>query len=90
MAEPAVVALRSVLQAQLRGRLTDDQLRYAMRVLADEARRRDVRAEQLLVVVKNAWASLPEVHKLPAGEQRSAVLGRIVTMSINEYYGEHR
>ena len=82
-----VVALRSALQAQLRGEWPDGALRRAIRVMCDEAHRNGLRAEQLLVILKDAWSSLPEVTRLPTGGTRERLLGRIVTMCVEEFYG---
>lgn len=84
---PGVVALRCALQAQLRGEWPDGALRRALRLMCDEAHRNGLRAEQLLVVVKDAWRSLPEVSQLPTGGTRERLLSRVVTMCIEEFYG---
>jgi hypothetical protein len=84
-----VVALRSALQAQLRGEWPDGALRRAIRVMCDEAHRNGLRAEQLLVILKDAWSSLPEVARLPTGGTRERLLDRIVTMCVEEFYGSH-
>ena len=83
--QAAVAALRCGLQAQL-GPSPNGELRRAMRLLCDDARRRGLRAEQVIVLVKEAWASLPEVHALPRGQQRSEALSRIVSLCIDEFY----
>ncbi len=80
----AVAALRCGLQAQL-GPLPNGELRHTMRLLCDEARRRGLRAEQVIVLLKEAWASLPEVQAL-SHNQRSEALSPIVTLCINEFY----
>jgi len=82
-----VVALRSALQAQLRGEWPDGALRRAIRAMCDEAHRNGLRAEQLLVILKDAWSSLPEVARLSPGGTRERLLDRIVTMCVEEFYG---
>jgi len=84
-----VVALRCALQAQLRGEWPDGALRRALRLMCDEAHRSGLRAEQLIVIVKDAWRSLPEVSRLPAGGTRERLLSRVVTMCIEEFYESH-
>jgi hypothetical protein len=84
--EAAVMAVRSALQAQLRTGGPNGELRRAIRHMCDEARRNDLRAEQLLVVFKRAWESLPELGELPAGPDRSEFLSRVVSMCIEEFY----
>ena len=86
--EAAVVALRSALQAQLRGAPSSSDLRRAIRLMCGEARRHDLRAEQLLIIFKHAWNSLPEVQQLPYGRERTDLLSRVVTMCIEEFYAD--
>ena len=88
--EAAVVALRSALQARLRGAAPDPTLRRAIRLMCDEGRRQDMRAEQLLIILKRAWQSLPEVFERTREIRRDDVLGRVITMCIEEYYTEGR
>ena len=88
--EAAVVAVRSALQAQLQNRASSGELQRAIRLMVGEARRRDLRAEQLLIVFKRAWHSLPEVDQLPYGPERGDLLSRIITMCIEEFYAGDR
>ncbi len=84
-----MVAVRSALQAQLENRALPGELRRAIHVMCGEARRKDLRAEQLLVVFKQTLTSLPEMEQLPRGPERNDFLSRIVTMCIEEFYAEH-
>lgn len=89
--ERAFVALRSALQAEVCAHTTrlpsnEARLRRALRLMCDDARRRGVRAEQMIVVLKEAWRSLPEVQRLPAGGPADAVLSGVITTFIEEYY----
>src|SRR5688572_27095741 len=59
----------------------------ALRVLTAEARAKHVHAEQLLVVLKEVWAGLPSIRSTPAGESQNALLQRVITQCIREYYG---
>jgi hypothetical protein len=80
-------ALRTALQAQLRLRPTADgsELRRLACILAAESRRRSLRAEQLVVQLKQTWITLHE-----AGEtvDRSQVwmIDRLISLCIEEYY----
>ena len=82
--QTALAALRCGLQAQL-GPSPNGELRHAMRCLCDEAHRRDLRAEQVIVLVKEAWGSLPEVHAM-SHYRRSEALSPIVSLCIDEFY----
>ncbi len=83
--QAAVAALRCGLQAQLRPS-PNGEIRRAMRLLCDDAHRRGLRAEQVIVLLKEAWGSLPEVQALSPGEERRETLGRIVSLCIDEFY----
>ena len=83
-----VKALRSVLQAHARGPLADGELRRAIGLVCREARRERLRAEQVIVAVKQTWYSLPEVRGLPSGDTRAALLDRVVRLTIDEFYAE--
>ena len=86
--DAAIVALRSALQARLRGWLEDGELRRAIRLLCDEAHRRGMGAEQLLVMLKQAWASVAGTSNFPLGPERDELSKRVITMCIEEFYAE--
>ena len=90
-------AERPQLSAESVSELTDALQRYAvndadiatiqpsLRKVAAEARRKQVQAEQLLVLLKDVWFGLPAVRDAD-GDTRHALLQRLVTLSIREYY----
>lgn len=84
----ALGALRCGLQAHLRRQRSEPDLRRALRTVCAEAHRRHLRAEQLLILFKQAWSSLPEVEQLPRGIERDELLGRIITVCIEEFYAD--
>ena len=55
-------------------------------LLADEAREKHILPEQLLIVLKNLWNSLPEVRAMTDSRQQARLLERVITMCIKEYY----
>jgi hypothetical protein len=64
-------------------------LRVALRQICGDARRSGMRAEQLLVLVKDVWsamhsafASVPSVH----GDER---LNYVISTCVDEYYSAH-
>ena len=83
----ALGAVRCLLQAHFRNPLADPALRKSLRLLCDDARRRGMRAEQIIVLLKQAWLSLPEIHLLYQGGPYADQLARIVSLCIEEYYG---
>jgi hypothetical protein len=54
--------------------------------MAGEARARSILPEQLLVVLKDVWSSLPEVRSTHESREQISLLQRVVTMCIKEYY----
>ena len=58
----------------------------ALRTLTTEAREKQVHAEQLLVVLKDIWSGLPPVRSTPSGAPQNALLQRVITQCIREYY----
>jgi predicted NACHT family NTPase len=62
------------------------ELQASLLVVATEARARDILPEQLLVRLKDAWSSLPEVREMRDALQQARLLERVVTACIREYY----
>ena len=62
------------------------ELQASLLVVATEARARDILPEQLLVRLKDAWGSLPEVRAMRDAQQQARLLERVVTACIREYY----
>ena len=85
LSERATTALRSALQGQLRQPSADHSLRRALRALCVEARTKDLRAEQLIVLFKRAWHSLPE-SRGPDTRKKQELLDRLITICVQEYY----
>jgi hypothetical protein len=63
-----------------------DLLREALDELATEAHLKAVPPEQLLVVLKDLWYSLPAVRKVDDSAAQARLLQMVVTMCIKEYY----
>lgn len=83
----SIAALKSALACY-----ADDNdlkaLQLSLRRLASEAREKAIHAEQLLVVLKDAWFALPQVAQAPQGEEQDRQLQRVVTVCIREYYAD--
>ena len=58
----------------------------ALSRVACEARENRIHAEQLLVMLKDVWFSLPEVGSSRDHEIQDRLLQRVVTLCIREYY----
>lgn len=61
-------------------------LEPALKQIAAEAREKKVRAEHLLIALKDVWFSLPSVGRAGTAEEQNAILQRIVTLSVRAYY----
>ena len=61
-------------------------LRDSMRRVCLLAHGRDVRPEQLLIMIKEAWFELPEPERILRNHSGD-VLARVITLCIDEYYG---
>jgi hypothetical protein len=61
-------------------------LRAALRLVCIDARRAGLRAEELLVMIKDVWSGLPAgVSRLPSvhGDER---LNYVISTCVDEYY----
>lgn len=64
---------------------TDPRLRDEIQRLCADGRRLGARPEELIVLFKKVWTSLPQAHGQPRDGGNSA-LDRVITMCIEEYY----
>ena len=78
-------SLRHVLLDDCYDRSDETDLRIALRDVCGRARSDGVRAEHLLVVLKELWRELPERGRLQRVEADDA-LSRVVSACINEFY----
>ena len=85
LSERATTALRSALQGQLRQPSTDHSLRRALRAFCIEARTRELRAEQLILLFKRVWRTLPEARGADTRKKQD-MLDRLITICVEEYY----
>jgi hypothetical protein len=58
----------------------------AVRALCDEAHQLDLRAEELLVAVKQAWSHLATVRARHLGDRDGDVLREVVSTSIEVFF----
>lgn len=61
-------------------------LHGAITAICAEAHRLDLRAEQLLVAIKQAWSQLAPMRARHLGERDGEVLRGLVTSSIEEFF----
>ena len=87
LAEETVRRARIALSGYLEDQEAHGQdLRDALGVMATEAREKKMLPEQLLVVLKDIWYTLPEVGAVEDSGAQIRMLQRVVTMCIKEYY----
>ena len=79
-------AVRRVLHALRDGWLPEDHLRRAAQMIAADARRHDLRAEQMVVALKSEWPTLADVRRAPDAGDARVLAGRLVTLSIHAFY----
>jgi hypothetical protein len=89
-------ALRTVIQLTLRTDLRrvlagcpieQSGLRENLRTIGEHARRHQLHAEQLLILVKDACAALPEGRELLVQPERASTLNQLISMAVEEYFG---
>ena len=86
----ALAVLRHSIAGADDTRVPGEQIRSKVRQLCDAARSREIRAEQLLILTKEAWRELPEARRSNPQHTR-AMLDRVITLLIDEYYApQHR
>lgn len=86
LSEASVTALRSALIEYVSSN-DASALDRALRLVAAEAREKQMHAERLLVALKDVWFSLPEQRESIDVEQQTRLLQRAVTVCIRAYYG---
>ncbi len=93
--ESTIAALRELLLRMLRDEpppsaegapRTADGIRGALRELCDDARRNQVRVEQLVIAIKQGWTSLHTEHPRARSAGPDALLNQVITLCIDEYY----
>lgn len=82
----AIQTLESALQKFLANGGDVETLQGALRAIATEAREKNMRAEELLILLKDVWYALPQIRKTPEGDSQNRLLQRVVTLCIREYY----
>jgi hypothetical protein len=88
-------ALRTVIQLTLRTDLRrvlagcpieQSGLRENLRTIGEHARRHQLHAEQLLILIKDACAALPEGRELLVHPDKAGTLNRLISMAVEEYF----
>lgn len=88
LTEETIAAVRDALVRYIEAPTAGEQLGAALRRMAAEAHDRSMFPEQLLVVLKDIWYSLPNVRGMSEPADQVRLLQRVVTMCIKEYYAD--
>ena len=84
--DASIDLLRAALRDYLQDSRDPGRLQPSLLHVAGEARARSMLPEQLLVVLKEIWSSLPEVRAMTNTREQINLQQRVVTMCIKEYY----
>lgn len=79
-------ALQAAMLSYAASGVAPTSLEPALTRIAGEARAKQLRAEQLLVALKDVWFSLPAVTRAGTPVEQNAILQRIVTLCVRAYY----
>ena len=88
LSEETIAAVRTALIQYAGSPTTGERLGETLREMAAEARDVSMLPEQLLVVLKDIWYSLPNVRAMKEPAEQVRLLQRVVTMCIREYYAD--
>jgi hypothetical protein len=83
-----VDAVRSALVQYVATPADGEPLRRALDDMASEAHEKSIMPEQLLVILKDVWNSLPSVRAMSDPSEQVRLLQRVVTICIKEYYAD--
>jgi hypothetical protein len=93
--ESTIAALRELLLRMLRDEpppntegsaRAGDGIRDALHELCVDAHRNGVRVEQLVIAIKQGWASLHSEHPRVRSAGPDGLLNQVITLCIDEYY----
>ena len=78
-------ALRAVMQRAMRKGDHGMELQEVLARAATEAREKNIHAEQLLVIMKDLWHSLPDLRAADTDRQNE-LLQELISRCITQYY----
>ena len=85
--DPVMVAeLRRTLARSLESGDHGDDLKALLNRAATEARQNGMQAEQLMLVLKDIWYSLPQLATRPGDGVQTRLLQQLIARCIQEYY----
>lgn len=78
--------LRSVMQRAMRKGDHSQELQGVLARAAAEAREKQIHAEQLLVIMKDLWYSLPDLRSVEDSDRQTELLQELISRCISQYY----
>jgi hypothetical protein len=81
-----VDSLRSVMDRALRRGNHGNELQDVLTRAAAEARDKAIPPEQLLIIMKDLWHSLPELRRTTDSEKQTELLQELISRCIERYY----
>lgn len=81
-----VNALRAALAQSITTGNHSSELQQLLCTTAAEARKKGIRAEQLLIMLKDIWYSLPALMSKTPSDVDNALLQELISRCIQEYY----
>ena len=85
--DPVIVTeLRAALSRSLKAGNHGDELKNLLSRAAADARKKGMQAEQLLLVLKEVWYSLPQLATLPGDDVQTRLLQQLISRCIQQYY----
>jgi hypothetical protein len=79
-------ALRVVMQRAVHKGDHGIELQEVLARAASEAREKEMHAEQLLVIMKELWHSLPDLRGAGDTERQTELLQELISRCITQYY----
>ena len=88
LSEETITRLRGALTSFAGDPVETTELRDTLCAMAREARQKQIRAEHVLIALKEVWGELPEVRFAHDSREQTRALQQVVTLCIREYYAE--
>lgn len=79
-------AMQNQLSMDTAGNVCTPELTRAIRAMCVDARQHGMRAEEVIVLFKSMWTSLPVANAQLVGARRTELLERAVALCIRSYY----
>lgn len=79
-------SLRTVMDRAVRRGNHGNELQDVLTRAATEAREKSIPPEQLLIIMKELWHSLPELRRATDSERQTELLQELISRCIERYY----